>query len=533
MDTVEEGTAVRLSARAGAPVRDGSGAVLGVVSTGYDLTRDHLVDRVKQLFGVDATLFLRDERVSTSLQENGKRLVGTKLKPDLASGCWAGGRASAARRTSWGGPTSPPTAPPGPDGSPWGSSSRGRAWRRWPGPQPHPPFLGAVALLALGAAFVLTEMLVRGARQTLEASGTGHGGGGGGDLTGSVELERDDELGRMARAYGTLVASLRETLGKLGEASRTLSESAEELSASADQSARAAEQVAQSVTAAAEGRIGSEPWRRRRSPGDRHRRRRPGGGRGGPASGGSGGPGRRGCPDGAHRRPGGGGPGAPGGGELREIASAIGKLEAGSVRIGEIVDLISGIADQTNLLALNAAIEAARAGEAGRGFAVVAEEVRKLAEQSREAASQIHTLIEETRSDMARASVSAREGDENVRRGIETVERAVGSLERLAGSFGEMARGVETLRGGDPAATEQGQRRRSTSRRPVASPGRWRGGPRRSPPPRRSSWPPWRRSPPPAIASPGWRRNRTSCCVGSGCSAGGSGGRPKGSAPLA
>jgi methyl-accepting chemotaxis protein len=76
-----------------------------------------------------------------------------------------------------------------------------------------------------------------------------------------------------------------------------------------------------------------------------------------------------------------------------EIAGIINELVNQSHTISNIVGLISGIADQTNLLALNAAIEAARAGEQGRGFAVVAEEVRKLADQSQEAAKDIANLI--------------------------------------------------------------------------------------------------------------------------------------------
>ena len=107
--------------------------------------------------------------------------------------------------------------------------------------------------------------------------------------------------------------------------------------------------------------------------------------------------------------------------QVSSSAKVIGELGKRSDEIGQIVETISGIAGQTNLLALNAAIEAARAGEQGRGFSVVAEEVRKLAEQSSEAAGNIAKLIATIQQDTTSAVESIELGNQSVKEGTKSV----------------------------------------------------------------------------------------------------------------
>ncbi len=112
----------------------------------------------------------------------------------------------------------------------------------------------------------------------------------------------------------------------------------------------------------------------------------------------------------------------------RAAVDAVGRtmreIEVSSSRIGEITQVIDGIAFQTNILALNAAVEAARAGEQGRGFAVVASEVRALAGRSAEAAKEIKKLIEESRS-------RVRDGHEKSEAAQTTMAEAVGGVQRV------------------------------------------------------------------------------------------------------
>ena len=107
--------------------------------------------------------------------------------------------------------------------------------------------------------------------------------------------------------------------------------------------------------------------------------------------------------------------------QVSNSAQVVGNLGKRSDEIGKIVGTISEIADQTNLLALNAAIEAARAGEHGKGFAVVADEVRRLAEQSGIAASNISQLIVTIQKDTVSAVESIENGNRSVKDGMSSV----------------------------------------------------------------------------------------------------------------
>ena len=118
-----------------------------------------------------------------------------------------------------------------------------------------------------------------------------------------------------------------------------------------------------------------------------------------------------------------------------ESARVIESLGKRSEEIGEIVSVITNISDQTNLLALNAAIEAARAGEQGRGFAVVAEEVKNLAEDSREAADRISKMIKEVQSETGRAVEAMQRGTKETAEGMQFVEmtgKAFGDIQGMS-----------------------------------------------------------------------------------------------------
>ena len=121
------------------------------------------------------------------------------------------------------------------------------------------------------------------------------------------------------------------------------------------------------------------------------------------------------------------------------IAQRILALSEQTQAIGEIVTTVADLADQSNLLAVNAAIEAAKAGEQGRGFAVVAQEVRNLADQSREATAQVSGILGEIQKAANSAVLVTEQGTRDVAVAVEKVDQAGAVIDQLAATAAEAA----------------------------------------------------------------------------------------------
>ncbi len=124
--------------------------------------------------------------------------------------------------------------------------------------------------------------------------------------------------------------------------------------------------------------------------------------------------------------------------QVGAIAIQISKLNDKANQIGSISQLVSDIANQTNLLALNAAVEAVRAGEQGKGFNVVATEIRKLADQSKQSASQINTLVADIQN-AANSTVIV------THTGTQTVESSITITKTTAAKFVQVAEAINQI----------------------------------------------------------------------------------------
>ncbi|WP_449537820.1 methyl-accepting chemotaxis protein [Ferdinandcohnia sp. Marseille-Q9671] len=253
-----------------------------------------------------------------------------------------------------------------------------------------------------------------------------------GDLTQTIQVKNNDELGKLGNSFNKMLLSLRELITHVGEKSELLAASSEQLSASSEQNSQATEQVANAITEVAAGTdeqlammketneviIEMSKGIQQIKGNTQH------------------------VSETATEAM-----GVVSTGEksikqsieqmqiinesVENLGTIVDTLGKRSDEINQIVNVISEIASQTNLLALNAAIEAARAGEHGKGFAVVADEVRKLAEQSAKSTDTIRELIGSIQNDTKLAVESMNKGTVETEKGIQVVNGAGESFRRI------------------------------------------------------------------------------------------------------
>ena len=134
-----------------------------------------------------------------------------------------------------------------------------------------------------------------------------------------------------------------------------------------------------------------------------------------------------------------------GGQVMHQADEAMEQITASSARISNIIGMIDDIAFQTNLLALNASVEAARAGEAGAGFAVVAVEVRRLAQSSAEASSEIKALIQQSATEVGNGSKLVAEAAQKLQVMVEAARANTSLIENIARESQEQAHSINEV----------------------------------------------------------------------------------------
>nr|WP_242144671.1 MULTISPECIES: methyl-accepting chemotaxis protein [unclassified Bacillus cereus group] len=267
-----------------------------------------------------------------------------------------------------------------------------------------------------------------------------------GDLTQTIEIYSQDEIGQLAKGFNNMTQSLRTLISRINTSAGHVAAASEELTASVKQASEATEQITTAMEQVSSGAreqtssvesgavllhnvtegiqhvansssaiANSSSYTREK---------------------------------------------AENGGELvgktvnqmNSIVKSVSQSDAviqllndKSKQIGEILEVIQNIADQTNLLALNAAIEAARAGEHGKGFAIVADEVRKLAEQSSISSNEIGKLVSEIQEDMSKTVKSMNHVNEEVQLGLVVANETKQNFAEILYSTNEIAKQIESM----------------------------------------------------------------------------------------
>lgn len=294
-------------------------------------------------------------------------------------------------------------------------------------------WLLAIAGLALLTGVALTLLLSRVLAGPLQALSQAAERIAAGDLTAQLpEDGRKDETGVLIRSFRRMIERLREMMGEIGEGVTVLASSASEITASTAQVAASSAQTASAV--AETSATAEEVKQTAKVASDKAAQVQDAAQKSVDASQG----GLQAMNDSIRAMH-----------QIREqmdsMAQSILRLADQGMAIGEIIATVNDLADQSNLLSVNAAIEAARAGEEGAGFRVVAQEIRSLAEQSKQATVQVKALLGEIQKATSSAVMSTEQASKAVRSGVELSEGAARSIQSMAEIITESAQAASQI----------------------------------------------------------------------------------------
>ncbi len=463
------GEEIKIGFLTGTPIRNSANRVIGTVTTGYDWTNTDLVDSLKGDTSNEITIFLGDERVNTTLMDKGQRAIGTKLDSNIADAVLTEGESYFGEAKILGTPYATAYTPIStPDGERVGILFAGVSLEKTNGAITRLISVSTVVVLLIIAAMV--TLFMQFARKTIYApldemahAATALAMG---DLNPHLEYSSNDEIGILAHALKSTIATLKsyitdisekleevskgnllvttdleyvgdfsqlrssveKTVTTLNRTIKTITNTAHQVSTGSEQVASGAQSLAVGSTqqaavveelSASIAEIAAQAEKNAAMVRGTTQQLAYAGER----------------LDSGNR-------------QMHSLNTAMAEIEATSSQIASITRIIEDIAFQTNILALNAAIEAARAGTAGKGFAVVADEVRNLAAKSAEAARQTSTLITSSVAAIETGTKMAGETEKVLREVVESSAKSIEEISQVEESSANQVSVIEQVKEG-------------------------------------------------------------------------------------